>query len=722
MINTILVSLPSLPSTGPNADFYQQWSTYLQAAPRVLVVMYATFMHLLAMGAYWLANGIFTAWNAAWKLIEFSSIFTAADGKTDITNGFNLIRLIPIFLTLGLVIMAIMMAISLLMFIISNGERGKDWPRGLILTFFIIGLMPTLLTGGMKIAQAANDTIMTTNGQQNVLLQLWKNNSVDLNSAAHYNFVTNGKNPENTYSPLVNQTTHRDYSDDKADKIVTNVSFATSTMSDDTSLKGLNDNQKKVFQNESSLYDDSVEPLAKGSWATGGVFDNVYPRIRVNWAGLIAGLLVFAVTGAIAIYQMLLRVWRLAYYTLTILYFAFRDLSGKKAMQILHLIEGSITGIALLPLGLVLFFAWISYSIPKISNMNLGWWPFTILSVTAMLAGARGLMTGFQLVDEWTGMPSGQGAGMLQAINTAANTLNAMRGLTGGGARRAQMEAQRESARETANKLAEGSHLQKIGDMAGKMSGLKDNAKDIPGAAVKAMGDKLADGVNSKVDDLKKGFQSGKDGVDDFVNKYSGSDGNTPSSETASEASGADNVPSSAASGYSSPSSAHADLTPSSENTSMQSAGSNGSETNARSNQLDSNAPQSVGATRVPMSGGNSGASHGTKAINNPTMSGNTVAPNSQGYAPNSSISDGAVPAQPNDGNFTPSERISGQSGFNDSDNNSAHMPEIPLPDDDHFNGDINPVHITDSDFDIEMPEEPLEFHAFSPDHTDNKL
>lgn len=722
MINTILVSLPSLPSAGPNADFYQQWSTYLQAAPRVLVVMYATFMHLLAMGAYWLANGIFTAWNAAWKLIEFSSIFTAADGKTDITNGFNLIRLIPIFLTLGLVIMAIMMDISLLMFIISNGERGKDWPRGLILTFFIIGLMPTLLTGGMKIAQAANDTIMTTNGQQNVLLQLWKNNSVDLNSAAHDNFVTNGKNPENTYSPLINQTTHRDYSDDKADKIVTNVSFATSTMSDDTSLKGLNDNQKKVFKNESSLYDDSVEPLAKGSWATGGVFDNVYPRIRVNWAGLIAGLLVFAVTGAIAIYQMLLRVWRLAYYTLTILYFAFRDLSGKKAMQILHLIEGSITGIALLPLGLDLFFAWISYSIPKISNMNLGWWPFTILSVTAMLAGARGLMTGFQLVDEWTGMPSGQGAGMLQAINTAANTLNAMRGLTGGGARRAQMEAQRESARETANKLAEGSHLQKIGDMAGKMSSLKDNAKDIPGAAVKAMGDKLADGVNSKVDDLKKGFQSGKDGVDDFVNKHSGSDGNTPSSETASEASGADNVPSSAASGYSSPSSAHADLTPSSENTSMQSAGSNGSETNARSNQLDSNAPQSVGATRVPMSGGNSGASHGTKAINNPTMSGNTVAPNSQGYAPNSSISDGAVPAQPNDGNFTPSERISGQSGFNDSDNNSAPMPEIPLPDDDYFNGDINPVHITDSDFDIEMPEEPLEFHAFSPDHTDNKL
>lgn len=722
MINTILVSLPSLPSTGPNADFYQQWSTYLQAAPRVLVVMYATFMHLLAMGAYWLANGIFTAWNAAWKLIEFSSIFTAADGKTDITNGFNLIRLIPIFLTLGLVIMAIMMAISLLMFIISNGERGKDWPRGLILTFFIIGLMPTLLTGGMKIAQAANDTIMTTNGQQNVLLQLWKNNSVDLHSAAYKDFQTNGKSPNSRYSPLVNQTTFQPYSDEKADKIVSNISFATLTMSDDNSLKGLNDNQKKVFQNEASLYDDTVEPLAKGSWATGGVFDNVYPRIRVNWVGLIAGLLVFAVTGAIAIYQMLLRVWRLAYYTLTILYFAFRDLSGKKAMQILHLIEGSITGIALLPLGLIMFFAWVSYSIPTISSMNLDWWPFTILSVAAMLAGARGLMTGFQLVDEWTGMPSGQGAGMLNAINTAANTLNALRGLTGGGARRAQMEAQRESARETANKLADGSHLQKIGDIAGKMSGLKDNAKDIPGAAVKAMGDKLADGVNSKVDDLKKGFQSGKDGVDDFVNKHSGSDGETPSSEATSGTSGADSVPSSAASGYSSPSSAHADLTPSSENNSIQSAGAKGSESNAPSNPFGSNAPQSVGATRVPMSGINSGASQSNGQVKNPTTSANTIAPNSQGYVPNSNISEGVVPTQPNGDNFTPSQSISGESEFNNSDNNNASMPEVPIPNDDYFNGDINPVHITDSDFDIQMPEEPLEFHAFSQDHTDNKI
>lgn len=261
-------------------------------------------------------------------------------------------------------------------------------------------------------------------------------------------------------------------------------------------------------------------------------------------------------------------------------------------------------------------------------------------------------MTGFQLVDEWTGMPSGQGAGMLQAINTAANTLNALRGLTGVGARRAQMEAQRESARETANKLADGSHLQKIGDIAGKMSGLKDNAKDIPGAAVKAMGDKLADGVNSKVDDLKKGFQSGKDGVDDFVNKHSGLDGETPSSEAMSEANGAENVPSSAASGYSSPSSAHADLTPSSENNSIQSAGAKGSESNAPSNPLGSNAPQSVGTTRVPMSGINSGASQSNGLAKNPTASGNTIAPNSQGYVPNSNISDGVVPTRPNGGGF----------------------------------------------------------------------
>lgn len=72
-------------------------------------------------------------------------------------------------------------------------------------------------------------------------------------------------------------------------------------------------------------------------------------------------------------------------------------------------------------------------------------------------------------------------------------------------------------------------------------------------------------------------------------------------------------------------------------------------------------------------------------------------------------------------GDFTPSQSISGESEFNDLDNNSAPMPDVPISDD-YFNGDINPVHITDSDFDIQMPEEPLEFHAFSEDHTDNKI
>ncbi|MBD1502052.1 hypothetical protein [Weissella cibaria] len=108
--------------------------------------------------------------------------------------------------------------------------------------------------------------------------------------------------------------------------------------------------------------------------------------------------------------------------------------------------------------------------------------------------------------------------------------------------------------------------------------------------------------------------------------------------------------------------------------------------------------------------------------MNNPSVSGYIVEPNSQGYVPNSNISEGVVPTQPNGDNLTPSQSISGQSGLNDSDNNSAPMPEIPIPDEDYFNGDVNTVQITDSDFDIEMPEEPLEFHAFSQDHTDNKI
>ncbi len=723
MINTILASLPALPSTGPTADFYQQWSTYLQAAPRIFVIMYAWFMHLLAMGAYWLANGVLTAWNAAWSLIQFSSIFTASDGKTDITHGFNLIRLIPIFLTLGLVILSLMMAISLLQFIITNGERGKDWPRGLIITFFIIGLMPTLLTGGMKIAQSANETIMSTNSQQNVLIQLWKNNSVDLNTAAYYNFATDKDGVSKSYSPLVNPKTKRPFDDEKADKIISNPAFTSATMSDDLNLKGLNENQKKVFQNQASLYDDSIEPLTKGSWVTGGAFDNVYPRIRVNWAGLISGLVVFAITGAIAIYQMLLRVWRLAYYTLTILYFAFRDLSGKKAMQILHLIEGSITGIALLPLGLVLFFAWVSYSIPTISTMNLDWWPFSILSVAAMLAGARGLMTGFQLVDEWTGMPSGQGAGMLQAINTAANTMNAMRNLTSGaGARRAQMEAQRDSARETANKLADKSNLQKLGDIAGRMNGLKENAKDIPGATLKAMGDKLSDGVQSKVDDLKKGYQEGKDGVDEFINRHSNSDSETPSSGAPNGTSEADTGTSSGIIGSSAPSSAHANLTPDSQNgVPIKSVEPNSASISSASDSAATSGPRPSGATQVPLSGSNGGNSVTTSSRTGANSS-SSFAPNSQGGLKEIQNPTHVTPGSNNGGPLPPTHEGDGQNNVSDSGFEKTPELDAPVPDDNYFDSEIGNSQISNTDFEFEMPDQPLEFHAFSQNHTDDKI
>lgn len=723
MINTILASLPALPSTGPTADFYQQWATYLQPAPRVFVIMYAWVMHGLAMLAYWLADGVYTAWNSGWKLIDFSSIFTASDGKTDITNGFNLIRLIPIFLTLGLVIMSLMMAISLLQFIITNGERGKEWPRGLIITFFIIGLMPTLLTGGMKIAQAANETVMSTNGQQNVLIQLWKNNSVDLNSAAHSNFDPGSAGVANKYSPLVDANTQQAYSDEQSAKIISNSAFVTSTMSDDDSLKGLTDNQKKVFQNQAPLHGDGIVPLTKGSWVTGGAFDSVYPRIRVNWVGLIGGLLVFAVTGAIAIYQMLLRVWRLAYYTLTILYFAFRDLSGKKSMQILHLIEGSITGIALLPVGLILFFSWVSYSIPRISHMNLGWWPFTILSVAAMLAGARGLMTGFQLVDEWTGMPSGQGAGMLQAINTAANTMNAMRNLTSGaGARRAQMEAQRDSARETANKLADKSNLQKLGDIAGRMNGLKENAKDIPGATLKAMGDKLSDGVQSKVDDLKKGYQEGKDGVDGFINRHSNSDSATPSSGAAAGTSEADTGTSSGIIGSAAPSSAHANLTPGSQNgVPIKSVEPNSASISSSSDSAATNGPRPSGTTQVPLSGSNGGNSVATSSRTGSNSS-SSFAPSSQGGLKEIQNTTHVTPGPNNGGALAPTHEGDGQNNVSDSGFEKTPELDAPVPDDNYFDSEIGNSQISSTDFEFEVPDQPLEFHAFSQNHTDDKI
>lgn len=312
-----LAALMKVPDGGPNTAFYDAWSNYLSPMPRVYLSMIETIMHGIAEIFFELGNAVLTAWNNVWDLADFSGIFVA-NTHGDIT-GYNLGQYVPVFATIGLVVFAIMMYISLFMFTLTNGEKGKEWPRGIIIIFVILGTMPWLITGGTAISKSANDTFLPKDN--NVLVQVWKNNSVDLEKVANKNFDVKIEDLKN-YSPIKG-------GDDPA---IVHAPFFSKVMDDDETKKitGSKDS-KQVFSKKRGV-DDQSEDLDKGAWFTGGIFNEIYPMIKVNWMGIIGAEITFSIVGFLAIIELVVRFYRIAYYTITILVFAFRDLKGEKAM------------------------------------------------------------------------------------------------------------------------------------------------------------------------------------------------------------------------------------------------------------------------------------------------------------------------------------------------------------------------------------------------------
>ena len=69
-----------------------------------------------------------------------------------------------------------------------------------------------------------------------------------------------------------------------------------------------------------------------------------------------------------------------------------------------------------------------------INDQNLSWGPYTIVSVALLLAAGKGLFSGFALIDDWTGMPTGHGStanSLIGAGATAYGVGRITRGVTG---------------------------------------------------------------------------------------------------------------------------------------------------------------------------------------------------------------------------------------------------------------------------------------------------
>jgi len=259
-------------------------------------------------------------------------------------------------------------------------------------------------------------------GGHSILTDIWQNNSVDLKKVAQVDFKVKEGNIHD-YSPIKKTSSNA----------IVKSSIFTDTM-DDKAKKGIKNKQAKdVFAKKQG--ESTPEKVDKGGWLKGT--EEVYPRVKVNWIGIIAAEIVFAIVGFLAIIELIVRFFRLAYYSLTLLALAFRDMEGKKAMQILHVMEGSMLGMALLPLNLILFFAFVQWGMTAINDQNLSWGPYTIISVALLLAAGKGILSGFALIDDWTGMPTGHGntaSGLIGAAATGATVGRATKGVTGAAA------------------------------------------------------------------------------------------------------------------------------------------------------------------------------------------------------------------------------------------------------------------------------------------------
>ena len=413
----MLMGFMTLPTGAPTNAFYESWADYLQPYPTIFLKTAAIFGHWIAVLFYNLGSAVLDAWHGAWSLADFSKLFTSK--HVDNMTGFQLTQYIGLFFMIGLIIMSIMMAIQIMQFTMTSGRRGKEWPAGIVTALIVIWMVPMLISGGTSVAKAMNNRMLGSETQQNVLTKIWRSNTVDLTKLANANFDVHGGNP-NQYSPIT---------DNSSNDVVKSTVYT--ALIDEDAQKKMSRNNAKVFK--SKLGESAPIELDKGSFLTKNAAAEVYPRVKTNWFGIIAAELVFAVVGFLAITELIVRFYRLAYYSLTLLVFAFRDMEGKKAMQILHVMEGSIVGIAILPVNLLMFFGFTQWGMNTIGKLNLGWAPYTVLVIALMLAAMKGLMGGFALIDDWTGVPTGSGATMTGLVGAAATANGVARGAVAGG-------------------------------------------------------------------------------------------------------------------------------------------------------------------------------------------------------------------------------------------------------------------------------------------------
>lgn len=511
MINSLAMTLPT---GGPTVEFYQQWSQYLSPMPHIFLTLIMLFMYSIALIFYYLATGVLDAYTNSFKLLDFMNIFFSPNNKT--YQDWHLGLIIRDFLYLGFVAFGLMMLFQWIVYIATEGRKGREWPKGISITMGVIMALPFavgLLTSiGTSMSKEA-----IGNPNTNVITQLWSGNSTDLNLLAKSDFKLSNYNK---------------IPDKVNDKKITGSDYH-SVMSDTGYTDGLSDSQKKVFTQKIGGNGKLVDTTG-GTLLLGKTFADEYPVMKTNWLGIIAGEIVFIFVVIAAIVRLFTAVYKMAFMTGSIVYFGLRDgTQGKRVREIMSMIEGQITGIVIMPISLIFFFAWIEFAFGVINNANLGIWPFTILSIAALVAGAKGLFTGFDMIEQWTGVHSGHAnpVASVMLANQAAK-------MVGGVAKSAKAHlgkginavspAEQKKTRELGQKLVDSHPLDMSNantkdhtlsdgqDNTGKLVGLATGAGRVAGAA-KNPSQLLKSSGRAALDQAKTGIKGAVDGVKDYA-------------------------------------------------------------------------------------------------------------------------------------------------------------------------------------------------------------
>jgi len=197
-----------------------------------------------------------------------------------------------------------MMLVQWIKFSATAGKKGREWPKGLAITIATLTALPFLISAMSSIGQSAVNTAMGDT-DHSVLTKLWQGNSTNLKVLAKTNF---------------NLDAYDKTSDKKLSDADITGSIFRSTMSDPGYTDGLNNDQKKVF-NQKTDGNNNLVDVSKDTGVLGKTFTYDYPVMKVNWLGIIVGEIVFIAVIITAIIRLFSSIYKMAFMAGSILYF-----------------------------------------------------------------------------------------------------------------------------------------------------------------------------------------------------------------------------------------------------------------------------------------------------------------------------------------------------------------------------------------------------------------